>query len=185
MPGHNSPGYLRVSSQCSAPPEVDVNFGTPQRTIEFFVRAEIVAGAATAASAAATITATACGPDLCESPARWPARSIALFSVGGALLLMAAGLAIHLLHGIPARLDKATLAAQSAAFDVDPLRDPCTRYATQGRGGECRFGQVRHRCVIHHAGDAAADSFGGAQQDGGTQRLAVIRAAVQHGVQRP
>jgi peptidoglycan/LPS O-acetylase OafA/YrhL len=71
---------------------------------------------------------------------RWPAKAIARFSVGGALVLISAGFVVTCFNGLPARLSPPVLAAQAAALDIDPLRTPCTGYETGGRTRECRFG---------------------------------------------
>ena len=86
----------------------------------------------------------------------WPARAIAIFSIAGALALVAAGLTVHFLHGMPSRLNPAVLTTQSAALDVDPLRDPCRRYAEHGRAQECRFGPAGAEPTYVLIGDSHA-----------------------------
>lgn len=75
-----------------------------------------------------------------RDPRRWPPKAIALFSIGGALALIAVGFVVTTHKGLPARLSPPVLAAQAAALDIDPLRTACTGYETDGRSRECRFG---------------------------------------------
>src|SRR5271166_809226 len=51
--------------------------------------------------------------------------------------------------------------------------------------GQCRLGEMHHRRMVDPSGDAGADPFGGAKQDGCTHRRCVIGTAVEYRVQRP
>ena len=106
----------------------------------------------------------------------WPAAAIAGFSVAGALVLVAAGLTVHSLHGVPARLSPAVLTTQSAAFDLDPLREPCRRYADRGRARECRFGPSGVEPSYVVIGDSHAAALRPAVEEGmaGTGRAGTL-----------